>query len=112
MRSCDAEAVMQKPPAVRRGPLISQFAMSLVALARIARELIANSRIRIGANAVAADIVHAVRPASRRPHWPIAAIRSSGVGAIRVACGVRVTHLAILSVLGERRRCDDGRDTR
>src|SRR5690242_18277725 len=85
---------------------------SSVTLGRVARQLVANGRIRIGADAVAADVVHAIGPAGR-PDRLISAIRSSRVGGERVAYGIRIAHLvAMLSVLSERRRCNDSGDTR
>jgi hypothetical protein len=86
---------------------------SLVALGRITRQLVANDRVRIGADAVAANVVHAGRPAGRRTRRPIAAIRSSSVGTERTACSVgRARHVAMLSVLSKRWRCDDCGETR
>src|SRR5215510_11243613 len=78
----------QKPGRAARAFAILQCNLSLVALSRIVCDLTANCRIRIGANAVATDVIHAVRSA-RRPLRLIAAIRSSE-SSVRAAGGVGV----------------------
>src|SRR6185295_10091276 len=87
------------------------YNLSSVALGRIVRQLVADRRIRIGADAVAADVVHAVRPASGGPGRLVAAIRSGSIGGVRIARGVGGPYvLAMFSALSERRRCNDSGD--